>query len=146
VLKQRAAGYNIVGRTFVNAYYIDMSNTFAAGDMYSTVEDLYRWDQALYSDLILDGQSREAMFTPYIPLPSPADSLTARGDYGYGWEIGEVAGHRVFSHEGSLPGFHALLQRFPDDYVTIIILSNIQTSDVQALAGDLAEIVFTGEN
>lgn len=146
VLKQRAAGYNIVGRTFVNAFYIDISNTFAAGDMYSTIEDLYRWDQALYSDLVLSSQSREAMFTSYIPLDSPADSSADRGDYGYGWEIGEFAGHRMFSHEGSLPGFHTLFERFPDDYATIIILSNIQTSDVRALADDLAEILFKGQN
>lgn len=146
VLKQRAAGYNIVGRTFVNAFYIDMSNTFAAGDMYSTVEDLYRWDQGLYSDLVLSSASREAMFTPYVPLTNTSDGPAAKGEYGYGWEIGEFAGHRVFSHEGSLPGFHTFLQRFPDAFATIIILSNIQTSDVRALAGDLAEILFAGEN
>lgn len=143
VLKQRAAGYNIVGRTFVNAYYIDISNAFAAGDMYSTVEDLYRWDQALYSDLILSSESRAAMFTPHPPPGNPLERVAADGNYGYGWEIGEFAGHRMISHAGSLPGFHALLERFPDDYVTIIILSNIQTSDVQALAGDLAAVLFS---
>ena len=55
--------------------YLDMSIPYAAGSMYSTVEDLYLWDQALYTDKLLSAQSKELMYKPFLE------------DYAYGWVV-----------------------------------------------------------
>jgi D-alanyl-D-alanine carboxypeptidase len=61
ILKNRAQGYRSVTDGFRNADYLDMSLPYAAGSLYSTVHDLYRWDRALYTDKVLKQASREKM-------------------------------------------------------------------------------------
>lgn len=136
ILKGRASGYQILGRALVNAPYLDMTNAFATAGMYSTVEDLYRWDQALYSNQLLHQESLEAMHTPY----SGADG--SGGQYGYGWQLGEYQDHRIVSHEGTINGFHSYLGRYLDDRVTIIVLSNIETDEILEIVNGMEEIIF----
>jgi len=138
VLKGRASGYNIVGNAFVNAPYLDMSNAYAAGGLYSTVEDLYRWEQALVEGQLLSPESLDLMFTPHVY----AEAFGT--DYGYGWLIDIKDGHRMVGHGGGLPGFHSYLEYFPEEQVSIIVLSNIETTDVNALASGLESTVFAG--
>jgi CubicO group peptidase (beta-lactamase class C family) len=138
VLKGRASGYNIVGNAFVNAPYLDMSNAYAAGGLYSTVEDLYRWEQVLVAGQLLSQESLDLMLTPHV------DAEAFGTDYGYGWLIGVKDGRRMIGHGGGLPGFHSFLEYFPDDEVSIIVLSNIETTDVNALASGLETTVFAG--
>ena len=75
LLEKHADSYEKTPTGYLNASYIDMSIPYAAGSMYSTVEDLYLWDQALYKDRILSADSKKLMFTPGL------------GDYGYGIRI-----------------------------------------------------------
>jgi CubicO group peptidase (beta-lactamase class C family) len=100
------------------------------GNLYSTAEDLLRWDQALYSAKVLSRKSFEAMTTP------------VRDNYGYGWEMSEAFGHRVMAHGGSLPGFTAFIARYVDDRVTIIVLSNVTNIPTSQLGKELAAIMF----
>jgi len=94
---------------------IDMSIPFAAGGLYSTVEDLYRWDRGL-----MEGElPADTMFTPYVSTPS----LGGAG-YGYGWYIGEVMGHRWIGHSGKIEGFATLNSWFPDEQMVVIVLMN----------------------
>jgi CubicO group peptidase (beta-lactamase class C family) len=123
-----AVGYREVG---VEAPIINASLAFSAGGLFSTVEDLYRWDQALYSDDLLPHETMTSIFTSHISTPPrpyspPYDNL----GYGYGWFIGEFMGHRVASHGGTYSGYLAQIERFLDDTVTIIILSNLEGSDL----------------
>ena len=67
VLKNRASGYEKNGRHYVNANFIDMSVPYAAGALYSTVEDLYLWDQALYGNQLLRKENMDLLFTKHIP-------------------------------------------------------------------------------
>ncbi len=136
ILKDRAAGYQIQGRALVNAPYLDMSNAYATAGMYSTIEDLFRFDQALYSGQLLNQQSLENMFTPYY------GSDGSGGEYGYGWQISAIQGHHRDGHIGGINGFHVFLGRYPDDQVTIILLSNIETEDIEVLVTGLEEIIF----
>ncbi len=86
ILKDRASGYQILGTLLVNAPYLDIRNAYATAGIYSTVEDLFLWDQALYSNQLLSQGSLESMYTPnYV-----ADG--SGGEYGYGWQIGEFQG------------------------------------------------------
>ncbi|HEX7733316.1 MAG TPA: serine hydrolase domain-containing protein [Ktedonobacteraceae bacterium] len=112
---------------------------FGSGLLYSTVVDLYRWDQALYTNLPAQQQTRDAAFTSYT-----SGSLFAGSTYGYGWFItgSPVAGHRLIWHDGVIDGFRTYIGRYIDDDVTIIFLSNLATVDSPSLAQSLQQIVF----
>jgi len=122
ILKKRAAGYYVNGRTFINASYIDMSTAYSAGGIYSTVEDLYRWDRALYKEGLVTKTFRDLMFEKHSQL--------GRMHYGYGWELGQMpmgnSGERIAanSHSGGINGFNTLITRIPSSKCLIVLLSN----------------------
>ena len=113
----------------------DLSFLIADRGLYSTVGDLYRWDQALYTHLLVSQPSLDEMFTPHVSLApyvpqcsGPSDEFVQLG-YGYGWCIGsESQAHRqIIFHTGSALGFKASFRRYPADRVTIIVLGNLDT-------------------
>lgn len=122
IIKNRASAYEKNGSEYVNADYIDMSIPYAAGSLYSTVEDLYLWDQALYTNQLLDKKHMDLVFTKHIP----AFGL----HYGYGWVIGnEPVGNtndslEVISHGGGINGFNTLIERVPSDKSLILLFNN----------------------
>lgn len=116
---------------------IAMSIPFAAGGLYSTVEDLYRWEQALDTDELLPQPLLDLLFTPYAEIPQ-ADGAS----YGYGWVISQQMGHRLIGHNGGIDGFVASLNRFVDDHVTIILLSNQQDINPNAIIQPLVRMIF----
>jgi len=130
VIKNRANGYTMQGGSLVNASYVEMSVPYAAGAMYSTVEDLLRFDQALYTEKILSRKSLDEMFTVF------------KDKYGYGWETYLELNRRKIEKGGVINGFTANLSRFPDERVTIILLGNNQSAHVRQPALDLTAIVF----
>ena len=101
-----------------------------AGGGFSTVEDLLKWDQGLYTEKILSKKSLEAMFT------------ANKNDYGYGWVIRTQNGRRTVGHGGGIEGFNTMIQRYPDDRLVVIVLSNINTPVTGRMANDLAAIAF----
>jgi D-alanyl-D-alanine carboxypeptidase len=109
-----------------------------AGLVYSTVEDLYRWDQALSSHTLISQRTLDEAFTPYV------SSQYAGSSYGYGWFIAKAprAGHRLIWHDGRVDGFRTYNGLYLDDGITIIVLSNLSTLDELALAKALEQIVF----
>jgi CubicO group peptidase (beta-lactamase class C family) len=109
-----------------------------AGLLYSTVEDLYRWDQAFTSHTLISKRVLDEALTPYVT------SQYAGSSYGYGWFIANapIPGHRLIWHDGRVNGFRTYNARYPDDGVTIIFLSNLSTLDELALARQLEQIVF----
>jgi len=112
---------------------------FGSGLMYSTVGDLYLWDQALYTQKLVSQQTLDEAFTPY-----DTTSEFAGSGYGYGWFIAKspVPGHRLIWHDGRIDGFRTYIGRFIDDHVTIIFLSNLASLDELALANQIQQIVF----
>jgi CubicO group peptidase (beta-lactamase class C family) len=88
----------------------DWWNNVGAGTIYSTVEDLYKWDRALYSDKLLMAGLRKKMFTQYL-----------QGGYGYGWGFHERFGRKVIAHNGREPGFVADISRYVDDDAVTIV-------------------------
>jgi CubicO group peptidase (beta-lactamase class C family) len=130
IIKNRASGYAPQGEGFINAAPIDMSTAYAAGALYSTVEDLLLWDQALYTEKLISRKSLDEMFTPF------------KSGYGYGWGIGKKFDHQNISHGGNIFGFSTYIARFPADRLTVIVLSNNQSASGGEIADDLAAIVF----
>ena len=130
VLKHRAEGYAVDKIGLSHADYLDWSIPYAAGALYSTVEDMLRWDQALYTEKLLSRKSLDRLFT-----------RDASG-YNYGWFI-DTKGKRVkIYHEGSNPGFAAYIARYPEDRTFVMVLSNLETSPVSKIADDLARMAW----
>lgn len=104
IIKNRATGYEKQGDNYINSKYIDMSIPYAAGSLYSTVEDLYLWDQALYTNKLLPKAYMALYFKPYVPA-------FGKSHYAYGWGVGqELIGNTTdsiytISHGGGINGF-----------------------------------------
>lgn len=140
LIANRAAGYErLPGPRFHNAAYIDMSVPYAAGALYSTAEDLMKWDQALHTDVLLRAELREKMFTPFL------------GNYAYGWgsrilPAGEPgAGERIHAHAGGVNGFSTFILRVPNSKKTIILLNNFHNDGLSQIAFNLRNILFGKE-
>jgi D-alanyl-D-alanine carboxypeptidase len=107
-----------------------------SGAFLSTVLDLAKWDAALYRNDVLTRASREAMWTPV--------RLTGGTTYGYGfgWALDSLDDHRTINHGGSLPGFRAEMSRFPDDSLTVIVLTNGDGAMPAVIAAGVARAYF----
>ena len=130
ILKNRAAGYVAVGKELRNAPYTDMTWPFAAGVLYSTVDDLLKWDQALYTDRLLTNSSKEKLFQPGL------------GNYAYGWSTRRLGTHPVVDHGGGIQGFNTHIARVLDDRITTIVLANMNTPAATQLAIELARLAL----
>lgn len=130
ILKQRAAGYTRRAGKLANAPYIDMTIPHAAGALYSTVEDLFLWDQALYTEKLVSKKSLDRIFTPF------------KNDYAYGWFVTRRNNRKYIGHGGGINGFSTMIDRYPDDKVAVIVLSNVEGSAVSPASRDMAAIVF----
>ena len=130
ILKYRAAGYTMQGGKLTQAPYHDMSIPIGAGDLYSTVEDLYKWDQALYTDKLVKPETQKKIFTPF------------KGDYAYGWMVARRGNRNTIAHGGGINGFSTVIQRFPDERATVIVLSNNITTPAGPIGDGLAAILF----
>ncbi|MBT3269334.1 serine hydrolase [Candidatus Poribacteria bacterium] len=134
ILRHRASGYAASADGFVNADYTDMSGPHAAGALYSTVEDMYRWDQALYTDRLVQAATLDMATTP-VKLGHGRE-----GGYGMGWMLNDYRGLREVGHGGDVTGFNSYVARFPDQRFSVVVLSNVGMRPPAALptAGDLA--------
>ncbi|MDM9381378.1 serine hydrolase [Chlorogloeopsis sp. ULAP01] len=143
ILPHRASGYIFTGEIYQNADFVDMSWPSGAGAMYSTIEDLYKWEQGLYTDAVLSEASREMMFTPKVTIRAAEDN---KGYYhGYGGIICTHYERKLLYHGGGIDGFSTRIARYPDEQVSIIVLTNIDpavATPVVAIANDLAAILF----
>jgi CubicO group peptidase (beta-lactamase class C family) len=130
ILKNRASGYSKTGKTLANARYLDMTIPHAAGALYSTTEDLLRWDQALYTEKLLPGKVLERMFTPF------------KGGYAYGWMIRTENNRKVIAHGGGINGFSTAVLRIPQERLFVAALSNLETRDAGRIANELARLAL----
>ena len=129
-IPERADGYTLEDKeTPANALPLNFSILHSAGALYSTAEDLHRWDSMLYTDKILTESSKRLMLTPYID------------GYGYGWRIDTLYGRTHTYHGGFLDGFNTIIDRWPDDRIAIIILSNEDEAPVEKMARGVAAIL-----
>jgi CubicO group peptidase (beta-lactamase class C family) len=111
-LRSRAKGYQKEGEALVEARLLDLSAFTGAGSIYSTVEDLFKFDQALYSDKLISKKSGNLMFS-------------SNTGYGYGWFIRQIPGvGKVVYHEGGIPGYNGLLFRAVERNYSVVLLSN----------------------
>jgi CubicO group peptidase (beta-lactamase class C family) len=132
ILKNRATGYSLRNGKLANSLPIDMTIPHAAGALYSTVEDLFKWNEALFSDKLLTAKSRAVMMTPVLQ------------NYGYGLAIETRFNRKMVSHGGGINGFNTQLARFPEEKVTVVVLRNADfgVPGPGRIAQDLAAITL----
>jgi CubicO group peptidase (beta-lactamase class C family) len=153
VVPDRAEGYEKskdAPSGFANAGFISMSAAAAAGAMRSTVSDLLKWHEALLGGKLLKPQSVAMMTAPGRLKDGRVSSLgrsAARpeqappSEYGFGISTSQRSGRRSVGHGGAIHGFNAWLNSFPDDGVTIVLLTNTSGGS-NATAPKLVDAVF----
>lgn len=110
-----ATGYQTINDTTeieATAWRWDSTVTYAAGAIFSTTSDMYKWAKAIAKMEILSPDSWTDALKPHLQ------------NYGYGWYIDSMYGHKTIAHGGGIPGFTAYMSYFPDDDITIILLTN----------------------
>jgi D-alanyl-D-alanine carboxypeptidase len=130
IVPQMSEGYSREGSTLIRREYFDRSMETGAGGIYTTAEDMLRWNKGLDSPGLLSAQALDFMFTAHPP-----------GNYGAGWFI-ETSPRRKIYHEGRDPGFAAFEARYPDQHVVVIVLSNEDDSSVRDIADAMAKHLF----
>jgi CubicO group peptidase (beta-lactamase class C family) len=137
LLKHEATGYGWEQGKVSKATDWDMSRAGAAGNLYSTVEDLMRWNEGVFGGKILSKESLKAAFTP-VKLKSGDEPPM---NYGYGWMMSERRGLKTISHSGGLNGWLSNLTRYPDQNTTVVVFHNAFPNVPRLEPGAIAEIV-----
>jgi len=128
IIERRAAGYASGPNGFANAGFIHMSIPHAAGALYSTAEDLLRWQEALYGGKILSAASLKKMTTPF------------KNDYALGVYVRTDNGRRSIGHNGGIEGFNTAVAYYPDTKTSVVVLSNVNGAAPDELVGKLGRI------
>jgi CubicO group peptidase (beta-lactamase class C family) len=112
------------------SFVVDPSISYATGAIYSTVKDLYKWHQALQTNKLLSAHSLLAAYK------------SDKGPYGYGWFTDSLYGRQRVSHDGNIPGFKSNINRFPQDDLCVIALSNANNSGVGGIVRNMVNIMY----
>jgi len=146
---RRAFGHSKEKDTFVQIDQSSTSATLGDGGIYSNVVDLAKWDEALQKHTLLSEEEMAPALSPVMladgaqprwPKDTDSDNLAPGKpvSYGYGWFLDPYEGHPRMWHAGSTMGFRTVIQRFPSNGLTIVILSNRTDLDAKALSEKIA--------
>jgi CubicO group peptidase (beta-lactamase class C family) len=130
VIARRAAGYTPGPNGPVNAGFIHMSIPHAAGALYSTTEDLLRWEQGLFGGKLLSAASLEKMTTPF------------RNNYALGVIVNTSNGRKAISHGGGIEGFNTALTYYPESKLTVVVLANLNGGAPDQIASQLVRLAY----
>ena len=128
IIPRRASGYVSGPGGPHNAPFLHMTIPFSAGALYSTTEDLLRWNLALFGGKLLSATSLEKMTTP------------ALNNYALGLTIRTIDGRKVVQHNGGINGFNTFLSYYPESRITIAVLANLNGPAADQLGPQLGAI------
>ncbi len=142
-VSHRAYGYTRTAGKWRQTDQSSTSATLGDGGVYTSLTDLEKWNRALDNHTLLTAKEMQPALNPGTapngaPLQQVDGSLAPL--YGFGWFLDPLHGHRRYSHYGETVGFRNAIQRFPDDRLTVIVLSNRAEVDAPALAEKVAEL------
>jgi CubicO group peptidase (beta-lactamase class C family) len=142
IVPNRAAGYRLVKGELKNQEWVaPVVNTTADGSLYFTILDLAKWDAALYTEKLLKRSSFDLMWTPAKLKSGEANSGRVNsGNYGFGWFIDLRNGHRCIHHDGSWQGFETAIDRYVDDELTVVALTNLASAKPGKISRHVAEM------
>jgi CubicO group peptidase (beta-lactamase class C family) len=129
VIAHRAAGYTLGKDGLENAGFVHMTVPQAAGSLYSTTEDLLKWEQGLFGGKLLSAASLKTMTTPF------------KSDYGCGLFVATKDGLKAIQHGGGIEGFNTQLTYYPDDRLTVVVLGNVNGVAPSEIAAKLSAVV-----
>ncbi|MCU1256488.1 MAG: beta-lactamase [Candidatus Angelobacter sp.] len=129
IIAHRAAGYAPGKNGPENAGFVHMSIPFSAGALYSTSEDLLRWEQGLFGGKVLNAASLAKMTAPF------------KEDYAFGLGVSTKNGHKMIAHNGGIEGFNTALAYYPDDKLVVAVLANLNGGAADNIAAKLAQVV-----
>ncbi|WP_176993851.1 serine hydrolase domain-containing protein [Nonomuraea jiangxiensis] len=135
-----AKGYLTLGSP---AEPINGSQAFSATGIYSTVDDIARWDRAFGAAEVAPAATVEQAFTPQAPCPAAGCLNLPSSAYAFGWLVDRLHGHRLRYHPGLLEGYAASNMYLPDDDIVVVVLSNVQDTDTNQIARNLATMALT---
>jgi CubicO group peptidase (beta-lactamase class C family) len=134
VVPNRAYGYSDRNGKWERTDQSLTSAVLGDGGIYSSVEDLYLWDQALYTGKLVKSDTLRQAFTANVLAGGKKTS------YGFGWEMGEIRGVPDVHHSGSSMGFRTFILRVPEKRFSTIVLTNRTNANPDEIAGKIAEL------
>ena len=142
IVPNRSAGYRLVKGELKNQEWVaPMVNTTADGSLYFSVLDLAKWDAALYTDKLLTKSSLDQMWT----IAKLKDGQPNKGHYGFGWFVDDRHGHRCIHHDGAWQGFQTAIDRYVDDQLTVVALSNLSGAEPGKITQHVAEMYLAAK-
>ncbi len=138
VIPSRADSYTMEEGIYRNGDYRSMTLPYAAGALLSTVEDMFKWHQALHSNTLLGKNLLTKANTAYELKDG------TKGDFGYGWFVNyvQVQGSPTLAHSGGISGFNSLVMYLPNEDVLVVVLSNFQDAKVQEITTNVATLAI----
>lgn len=131
-----ATGYiKATASEYTIADYVHPSTPYSAGSIFSTVDDLWKWNQAVFNYKLI---KKETLERAWSPTKLNSGQLIS---YGYGWQLGRIGDARVIGHGGAIDGFLAFEMYLPDQKIYVCILSNKMTVNPEDYAYKIAEMV-----
>ncbi len=128
IIKNRAVGYEWENGRFVGRDY-NLTDLFSAGAIVSTISDMAKWDIALRNETLLKNESKAQIWKSFTLNDGKENP------YGFGWNVIEFRGQKLFSHGGQTAGFAANISRYTDADLDIVVLTNLGT---QGLGSQIA--------
>jgi CubicO group peptidase (beta-lactamase class C family) len=142
IVPNRAAGYRLLNRELKNQEWVaPMVNTTADGSLYFSTLDLAKWDAALYTEKLLKRSTLDQMWT----IAKLKNGQPNQGHYGYGWFIDQRRGHRAIHHDGAWQGFQTAIDRYIDDQLTVVALSNLSGSEPGKITEHVAQMYLAAK-
>jgi CubicO group peptidase (beta-lactamase class C family) len=131
----RGFGYSQTADGFKRTDQSLTSSVLGDGGVYSSIEDLRKWDEALYGTKLVSRKMLKAAFTP-----GAATLHDKHVQYGFGWFISDYRGLRNIWHSGNTVGFSTRIERFPDRKFTVIILTNRNDAHLSEIPHQITDL------
>jgi CubicO group peptidase (beta-lactamase class C family) len=155
-IPNRAFGHSLENGKWTQTDQSSTSATKGDGGVYSNLEDLAKWDEALQKHKLLSEAEMAPAFlpvklsngsAPHWPTEPDSDNLAPGKpvSYGFGWFLEPYQNHARMWHTGNTMGFRTVIQRFPEDHLTIVILANRADLDTKALSDQIANVLLGTE-
>ena len=156
-IPNRSLGHSLENGKWVQTDQSSTSATLGDGGVYSNLEDLAKWDEALQKHTLLSAAEMAPALTPvklndgsqpHWPMEPDGDNLAPGKpvSYGFGWFLDSYQGQARMWHTGSTMGFRTVIQRFTSDDLTIVILANRADIDTKAVSDRVAELLLNSAN
>ncbi len=139
-IRNRAYGYTQRGKQFERTDQSLTSSVLGDGGIYSSVEDLYKWDQSLYTSRLVSSRTLKEIFAPGVSTDE------AGTDYGYGWFISRRHGWKTVWHYGETIGFSTAIERIPHQKLSVIVLVDRSNANPTAMARQIADLYVIPES